>query len=86
MKRYPRFLELSNGQIATHDPDMLRLIDALHHEPRSITELAALAGISPSTIRSWRRLKTCRPQHVTLISLALAMGYTLTLSRKKVSK
>lgn len=82
-KHYPKFLQLSNGQIANHDPDMLRLNEQLHMQSLSTNAVAQKAGISPGTLRNWRKLKTRYPQHATMQSVAIALGYRYTLQRNK---
>lgn len=82
-KRYPLFLQLSNNQLATHDPHMLILTDYITFQNVNVVDLAHTAGISPTTIRAWRRLKVKRPAHCTLMSVALALGYNITLQRKR---
>lgn len=82
-KRYPRFLQLTNGQIANHDPDMLRLNEQMHMRGLQNSKVAKDSGIATSTIRNWRKLKTRYPQHVTMQSVAFALGYRYILSRDK---
>lgn len=80
-KSYPRFLQLTNGQLATHDPHMLILNSTMSTLNLKTSRVAADAGVSPSTISKWRHMQVRRPSHVTLMSVAIALGYDISLKR-----
>lgn len=80
-KAYPRFLQLTNGQLATHDPHMLILNSTMHILNLKTSQVAASAGVAPSTISKWRHMQVKRPSHATLMSVAIALGYDISLKR-----
>lgn len=63
------------------DPDLSFLIRILHTLDPDTSSLSRHSGVSPTTIRNWRKGKTRRPQHVTLKAVALALGWKMTFTK-----
>ena len=63
------------------------IIDLLHTQLTrkhiTIKDLALSSGVSPGTIRNWFYGETKRPSHATVKAVAIALGFTYTLTRKK---
>jgi transcriptional regulator with XRE-family HTH domain len=65
------------------DPEIDRFRTIYQKEHIKESDLAVLAGLSASTVKSMFGGKTCRPQHATFAKMAGAMGYEYGLQREK---
>lgn len=63
------------------DPEIDNITSKWRKERLKESDLAALAGLSPSTIKNLVGGQTRRPQHTTFAKMAGAMGYKYGLER-----
>jgi transcriptional regulator with XRE-family HTH domain len=64
-----------------HDPEIDNFTSVFGKERIKESDLAALAGLSPSTVKNLVGGQTRRPQHTTFAKMAAAMGYKYGLER-----
>lgn len=67
----------------TKDPEIDRFRTIYQQEHIKENDLAALAGLSTSTVKNMFGGTTRRPQHATFAKMASAMGYEYGLQREK---
>ena len=65
------------------DPVIDTLRTPLTRKHITTKDLAAPSGVSQGTIRNWFYGETRRPSHATVKAVAIALGFTYTLTRKK---
>jgi transcriptional regulator with XRE-family HTH domain len=63
------------------DPEVDRFRSIWQKEHLKESDLAVLAGLSPSTVKNMFGGKTRKPQHATFAKMAGAMGYKYGLAR-----
>src|SRR5712664_2352471 len=63
------------------DPEIDNITTIWRKDRLKDTDLAALAGLSPSTVKNLVGGQTRRPQHTTFAKMAGAMGYKYGLER-----
>lgn len=64
------------------DPVIDTLRTQLTRRKVTIKDLSAASGVSQGTIRNWFYGETRRPSHATVKAVAIALGFTYTLTRK----
>jgi hypothetical protein len=64
-----------------HDPEMDRFRTLWQKEHLKEKDFALLAGLNVQTVHRIFSLQTKRPQHLTYHKMAVAMGYSYTLTR-----
>jgi hypothetical protein len=62
------------------DPLLGDVVGLIENDGRDMKTFAADAGVSPSTLRSWRAGKVYRPQRFTVEQVLRSVGKTLTIS------
>lgn len=65
------------------DPEIDRFRTLWQKDRIKETDLAVLAGLSPSTVKNMFGGETKRPQHATFAKMAGALGYKYTLAREE---
>lgn len=85
MKKISNVVPLGQS-VASRAQLVNELVDCICADSRTYHDLAAVSEVSPTTLHNWVVGKTMYPRIDTLLKVANALGYTITLTRIVSSK
>lgn len=69
-----------------YDPILDRVEEVLYHNGVTKAEIVRRSGVSASTIRNYETKKTRSPNATTLNATLMALGFELTVTKRKKDK